>query len=133
MAVDSFDPKAVNAPLTGSMITELSALAKAAAPPSCEELTLQPEQITRFAPYAAHNDWSVHTGTLSEAELLSLIRLFTLGERQYATWAAGAKSPVAAMVSELKSRDALPADLNSWIKQHTKNRFLPYGDLIQRL
>ena len=37
------------------------------------------------------------------------------------------------LVRELKRRGAYPAELTAWIKANTDNRFLPYGNLMDRL
>jgi hypothetical protein len=64
---------------------------------------------------------------------VALIRLFTLGEGQFSTWQAGAKSAVVKLVRVLKQRGEMTPELTTWIKANTDNRFLPYGDLMDRL
>ena len=58
---------------------------------------------------------------------------FTLGEMQHGSWQAGAKSPVVPLVKVLKQRGKFDPALARWIKDHTTNRFLPYGDLSAML
>jgi len=70
---------------------------------------------------------------LTDAQLLDLIRLFTLAEQQLPGWEAGAASPVVPLAALLRKRGGYPADLNAWIKSHSRNRFLPYGNLMDRL
>jgi hypothetical protein len=52
---------------------------------------------------------------------------------RYPEWKAEAKSPVVALMRVLKKRKTVPADLVSWIKANTSNRFLPHGDLMDLL
>lgn len=67
---------------------------------------------------------------LSDEELIRLVRLFTLIEAQVSGWDAGKTSPVIALVRLLKARDAFTPALRRWIKQHSDNRYLPYGSLL---
>ena len=77
--------------------------------------------------------WDLAAVDLSDAELESLVRLFTLGEMQHGSWQVGAKSPVVPLVKVLKQRGKFDPALARWIKDHTTNRFLPHGDLSAML
>ena len=46
---------------------------------------------------------------------------------------AGAQSPVIALAAELRRRHAYPDDFTAWIKAHSSNRFLPHGNLMDKL
>ena len=70
---------------------------------------------------------------LPSDSLVALIRLFTLGEGQFSAWQAGAKSAVVKLVRVLKQRGEMTPELTRWIKANTDNRFLPHGDLMDRL
>lgn len=65
-------------------------------------------------------------------ELTLWIRFATLAER-LPGGEVGAKSPVIVMARELKVRGDYPETLTKWIKAHTRNRFLPHGNLMDRL
>ncbi len=65
--------------------------------------------------------------SLTPAELERLIRFFTLAEQQWVGWEAGKRSSVIALVAILKSQSAFEPELRRWIKQHSDNRYLPYG------
>ncbi len=77
--------------------------------------------------------WKLRAGSLDSAEMISLIRLFTLAEDRLPGWQAGAKSPVIALARVLRQRGEFPDELTSWIKDNTSNKFLPYGSLMDRL
>lgn len=62
--------------------------------------------------------------------IVSLIRFFTLAETQVPGWEAGKRSPVIALVKQLKARGAFDDDLRRWIKANTDNRYLPYGAVL---
>ena len=66
-------------------------------------------------------------------DIVAWIRLLTLIERDLSGFEAGDKSPVLPMLRELKKRNAVPTDLFAWIRANTRNRFLPYGSLGDRL
>lgn len=130
MAVDTFDPGALGNPMDEGLVAALCAVAEAH---SGDTLSLEPADVARFAVLASHPDWSTHAPQLTDLTLLGLIRVFTLGEMQYASWAAGDKSPVVPLVKELKRRGSYPSELTQWIKAHTDNKFLPHGSLLDRL
>ncbi len=111
----------------------LAALCAVADTRSGDVLELDAGDVARFSVLAAHPEWARHAPQLSDDTLIGLIRIFTLGEMQYASWAAGDKSPVVALVKELKRRGSYPGELTRWIKAHTDNKFLPHGSLLDRL
>ena len=130
MSVDTFDPGALGGPMDPNLVAALCDIAETV---SGDTLTLEAVDVARLAGLAAHPDWGTHAPQLSDAHLLGLIRVFTLGEMQYSSWAAGDKSPVVPLVKELKRRGSYPAELTRWIKAHTDNKFLPHGSLLDRL
>lgn len=73
--------------------------------------------------------WQVADG-LVEAELVSLVRFFTLAEMQLPGWEAGNQNPVIPLVRILKERDGFSVELRKWIKANTDNRYLPYGSAL---
>jgi hypothetical protein len=100
--------------------------------------------VARLAPFARHADgghrddalgvdWAAWGRGLDDADLQRLIRLFTLAESAFGAWAAADASPVIPLAAELKRRGRYPADLTAWIRAHSSNRFLPYGNLMKRL
>ena len=71
---------------------------------------------------------------LADADAVDLARLFTIVEAQPG-FAAGARSPVVPLARPLRARldgEAF-AELVSWIRAHTENRFLPHGSRQDRL
>ncbi len=77
--------------------------------------------------------WLTFVAEESSASVEAWIKVLTLVERDFNGFEAGNRSPVLTLINVLKSRDALPDDLFTWIKTHTQNRFLPYGSLADRL
>ena len=77
--------------------------------------------------------WQSFADSESNASVEAWIKVLTLVERDFNGFEAGNRSPVLTLIKVLKERDALPDDLFSWIKAHTRNRFLPYGSLADRL
>lgn len=72
--------------------------------------------------------WKNVLNDYSEAQLIALIRFFTLIEMALPEWAAGAKSPVISINKILKSRGLkLEKEILLWIKQNSDNRFIPNG------
>lgn len=67
------------------------------------------------------------------AQLIDWLRALTLAETAIPGCDAGAKSPVIDIARLLRDRGDYPEDLTAWIKSVSKNRFLPYGSLMDRL
>ena len=128
MSVESFDPSAANAALSDDDVETLCRLA-----PANDDIDLADGDVAKFSAASKHEGWAEKATALDDADLEGLIRLFTMGGEKYPSWAAGAKSPVIALVRELKSRGTYRPELTSWIKAHTTNKFLPHGSLMDRL
>jgi hypothetical protein len=137
MAVDTFDPQQFDPSSSKSSLdTALvdRAVSCALAQPSAgAELSLTSEEVFALAPLVVHAGWLDAGQELTSDSLVALIRLFTLGEGQFSTWQAGAKSAVVKLVRVLKQRGEMTPELTRWIKANTDNRFLPHGDLMDRL
>ncbi len=130
MSVDTFDPGALNAPMDAVAVDELCRLALDF---DGEALNLSELELRRFAPLVTHAGWAERADTLSDAQIVALIRVFTVGERDHSSWLAGDKSAVITLVRALKSRGSFTPELSRWIKAHTDNKFLPHGSLMDRL
>lgn len=131
MPVDTFDPSAMDSPMDAAAMRDLCAYA---AEFEGDELTLSELQVARFAALSSHPDWAQQAQQIAAvATLEGLIRVFTLGEMAHPSWTAGDKSPVIALVKELKSRGSYDPAMTRWIKSHTTNKFLPHGSLMDRL
>jgi len=145
MSVNSFDPTAQSQPVDEALVAELITFAhefvallpgdaeSAAEQQIADATDMLAVEAERFAVLASHNGWAELTPNLADADIVALIRLFTLGEEQFAGWLAGDKSPVVPLVRELKSRGSFAVDLSRWIKSHSNNKFLPHGSLMDRL
>lgn len=68
--------------------------------------------------------------SLTDAELVALIRFFTLAEMQLDGWYGGKESPVIPLVRILKERGGFTTELRKWVKANTDNRYLPYGSVL---
>jgi hypothetical protein len=93
---------------------------------------LDEAEQTRHAPLmrADEETWRPALETLDEAELLQLVKFFTVAEMQLPNWEAGERSPVIWINRLLRQRgSALPRELLQWIREHSDNRFIPYGAL----
>ncbi|MCB1704700.1 MAG: hypothetical protein KDI17_07550 [Halioglobus sp.] len=76
-----------------------------------------------------HGTWQAAAETLTEAELIHLIRFFAVAEN-LPGWEAGADSPVIPLAKSLRRRGArLDKALLQWLREVSDNRFLPYGPL----
>ncbi|MCH8530831.1 MAG: hypothetical protein LAT65_08260 [Saccharospirillum sp.] len=75
------------------------------------------------------NAWQDTWSHYSNEQLQALVRFFTQAEQHWPGWQGDDKNPVIWICKELKHRGAFPdAELTHWIKAHTDNRYLPYGN-----
>lgn len=90
-----------------------------------------PEGLQTLQPWMrqTRRAWHPMLQPMATEQLIDLVLFFTLAEQHWAGWEGGEKNPVVWVCKELKTRDAFPDDeLTQWIKSHTENRFLPYGN-----
>lgn len=74
--------------------------------------------------------WLAKKDTLTNDEIVSLIKFFTLAEMQFEGWSAEEKSPVIWLTKLLRHKGSvLNKELLLWIKAHSSNKFLPNGAL----
>lgn len=93
---------------------------------------LSDSEISTYAPCMRSDPdtWQGALSAMDEDGLLTLMRYFTLAEQQLPGWEAGKRSPVITIHRHLRKRGfKLPKEVLQWIKSHSDNRFLPYGEL----
>lgn len=74
--------------------------------------------------------WLEEASHWDDTQVWALIRFFTLAEMQLPEWQGGAESPVIPLAKSLRQRKSpLQREQLLWIRQHTDNRYLPYGPL----
>ena len=131
LSVGAWDPANQITRLDASLLGELTEAAKRQ---DADSFGLSAAAIGRLAATVRlpPKAWQA-AERLADADLIALVRFYTLAEGRFPDWKAGAKSPVIALHRILRRRDAWPADLTAWIKAHSDNRFLPHGSLIDRL
>jgi hypothetical protein len=137
VAVESWDPGGAASGLTPIKLQRLLRAARQLDEP---RFGLDGSTAGELAPQARHGggtrpgvDWAEAAGALDDDDILALIRLFTLAESALSGWESGAASPVIPLAAVLKRRGSYPPELTAWIKAHSDNRFLPYGNLMDRL
>lgn len=115
--------------------TALARLASAASQLEAPTLGLGPEEVVRYAVLMRRpaDEWRVVAKSLGDDEIVTLIRFFTVAETRLPNWEAGAQSPVIPLAAELRARGTYPKELTRWIRGVSRNRFLPWGSLADRL
>ena len=74
--------------------------------------------------------WLDEAAHWNDDQVWGLIRFFTLAEAQLPDWQGGAESPVIPLAKSLRLRKSpLVREQLLWIRQHSDNRYLPYGPL----
>ena len=93
---------------------------------SADEQALYAKLMT-MAPEA----WAQASEALTDDDMYQLMRFFTVAEMQLPGWEAEDKSPVIWLHKLLKKAGKpLSKEQVMWIKQHTRNRFLPNGPAL---
>ncbi len=100
-----------------------------------KQLQLTSEQLDalRSISLIDAREWTEFATNIEDAELVHWIKILSLVPEQHSGFSCGAKSPVIPLVRVLRKRGGYPTYLTAWIKQHSSNRFLPYGSLADRL
>lgn len=136
MSVDSWDPK-LQQTGSGASISDatLSLFIRISQQEQlgqlAEVLTAEEQQRHASLMTLPQVIWEQAAGALPDREIYDLIRFFTMAEMQLSGWEAGDKSPVIWLNKILKARGKpLGKEQILWIKQHTRNRFLPHGPLL---
>ena len=96
-------------------------------------LSAEQQNSIRQAVRASAESWRDFAQEQPSAEITNWIRALTRAEMMLSGFELGARSPVIALIRLLKQRGEYPDDLTEWVKEHTDNRFLPYGSLSDRL
>lgn len=78
----------------------------------------------------SQQEWLAVEGELSNGEIISLIKFFTIAEMKLQDWSGEKTSPVIWLSKLLRKRgQSIDKDLLRWIKANSDNKFLPYGPL----
>ena len=76
-----------------------------------------------------HAQWTALADELDSSTVISLIRVLTVAEK-LPGWEAAERSPVIPLAKSLRRRgEKLDRELLLWIREHSDNRYLPYGPL----
>ena len=100
-----------------------------------DDLGLSPDEQALMRPVMQldKSSWLGFCEAVADEDIIRWIKVFTLLEERLSGFEGGAKSPVIALVNELKNRNSYPVELTAWVKANSSNRFLPYGSLMDRL
>jgi hypothetical protein len=75
--------------------------------------------------------WSDTLASLDVEQLNALVRFFTLAEANWTDWQGGDKNPAIWACKILKKHQAFPdKSFIEWIRAHSDNRFIPYGNVL---
>jgi hypothetical protein len=93
---------------------------------------LTPQEQQQHAPIMKlpKETWFSLKTSLSNENIIALIRFFTLAEVQLTDWSGEEHSPVISLTKMLRQNgEKVSTELLQWIKAKNNNRFLPYGAL----
>jgi len=98
-------------------------------------LGLDAGEVKSFAPimHIKADVWLEVCSDLEAQDLVAICKWLTLAEVRLDGWLAGDQSPVIIIARLLRQKDEYPKALTAWIREHSSNRFLPYGSLMDRL
>jgi hypothetical protein len=134
MALGTWDPNIETASnellLDAALLNRLIGYDREDTLPQLEQL-LSDEDKQRLAGLMKidHDSWRIAAESLTDADLIHLIRFFAVAEN-IPGWEAGADSPVIPLAKMLRQRGArLEKPLLHWLRDVNENRYLPYGPL----
>ena len=131
--VGAWNPSATLGPVHASALDEAALVAPDVASAALRELGDERANHLRDVVQAEPSARQRWLEPFESPRLVGWLRVLTLAEEAIAGCDAGAKSPVIQIARLLRERGAYPEDLTPWIKSVSKNRFLPYGSLADRL
>jgi hypothetical protein len=80
---------------------------------------------------APQSAWLKAIENFTDAQVLNLCMLFTVGEMKFSTWTFGSKNPTIYFLRQLKAENrAAEKDFVRWLKKQTDNRYIPYGPAL---
>lgn len=134
MSVGSWDPTVV--PVDEASIIPTAWLLECIELSRSEQLAelnkcVDSEKIQRYAPLMQREpiEWLHAVESFDSEQLWHLLRFYTVAE-DLPGWDAGYRSPVIVFAKLLKKRgDNISRETLLWIREHSSNRFLPYGPL----
>lgn len=123
MSVDSWEPVPQPQSIQPDQLEKLLQLAS-------ESVDLTPE-LNWIQPFAQLEKakWMEIAQSLTEQQLVDLIKLFTLVEAQ-GNWDLAEKSAVIPLFKVLRKQAGIDKALVQWVKEHTDNKYLPFGPLM---
>lgn len=125
MSVDAWQPVPQ---VTSIDEATLARLVSVASEVTDADLTTDLSWIQPFA-QMNHAAWAAALEKVNTQDMVSLIKLFTIAERT-AGWDLGEKSAVIPVFKRLRKEMGIDRELVQWVKDHTDNKFLPFGPLL---
>ncbi len=131
--VGSWEPGAAQSQLLEPQFLRSCLQRFADCPPAELGSRFPPEEQRRYAGImrCPWSSWRELAARFSDAEVRQLIRFLTLAEMHFAAWRADQHSPVIPLARMLRERgQELEREFLLWIREHSDNRYLPYGPLL---
>ncbi len=131
MSIGSWSPNRTTTDITRSMLERLIATAMSNGLDDLDSaLSAEDRGALPALMHQESSDWQEAATDLENSDVLALIRLFTVAEN-LAGCEAGEKSPVIPLAKLLRQRgEKIDRELLLWIREVSKNRYLPYGPLV---
>lgn len=134
MSLGSWDPKSAQAEadfkIDSQVLQRFIEISRQQLEKIDQLLSAEEKQTQAALMQQDNSHWFSAAESLSDEELVDLMRFFTLAEK-LPGWESGDKSPVIWLGKVLKKRGTgIDRDLVLWIKANSSNQFLPHGSLL---
>lgn len=126
MTVDSWQPVQAATQIEANDLEKLLQCAQTT--DFTQNLTAECKWIQPLAMLATKK-WDEICQSLNNEQLISLIKLFCKAEQDL-NWDLGDKSPVIALFKFYRKQSGIDKELVKWVKNHSDNKFLPFGPLL---
>jgi hypothetical protein len=112
-------------------IVKLNTLAQQFTQKQYDVATLNSEDITWLSTVmqAKHEAWLSVAAELTADELKPAIQLLTVIEQEKSLGLAE-RSPVIVLFKQYKKMAGINRELVQWVKEHSENKFLPFGPIM---
>lgn len=131
MSTESWQPVQAPSSMDESTISKLNILAQQFTQNQYDFATLNSDDASWLSTImqAKHEAWLAVTAKLSTDELMQAIQLLTVIEQEKSLGLAE-RSPVITLFKQYKKMAGINRELVQWVKEHTENRYLPFGPIM---
>ena len=131
VSTESWQPVQALSSMDENSISKLNTLAQQFTQNQYDFATLNSDDVSWLSTImqAKHEAWLEAAAKLDVDELMPAIQLLTVVEQEKSLGLAE-RSPVIALFKQYKKMAGINRELVQWVKEHTENKYLPFGPIM---